>query len=191
MTHSQQSRQIPKFSSLGCWKHGHGYEPPLELNQTPAVILPFLCFFFCPYVISPNSFGCLPDTLFVVIISSYILATQSELRSHRLLPTEQRKERHPQDEKEKEKKANPPCFARPNKGNQPPGSGRAQDKVSVYGKEGRLGTVTSGARRRTVMARSTQWDGVGTRQGADSGTAAGVGTASWPASPTRLRLRFG
>ncbi|KAL7817455.1 hypothetical protein V8C44DRAFT_237005 [Trichoderma aethiopicum] len=44
MTHSQQPWQIPEFSSLGCWKHWHGYVPPLELNHTPAILF-FLCFF--------------------------------------------------------------------------------------------------------------------------------------------------
>lgn len=79
MTHSQQPWQIPEFSCLGCWKHWHGYVPPLELNHTPAILF-FLCFFFffAPCVNSPNSSGCFSDTIFVVIISSYILATQSE-----------------------------------------------------------------------------------------------------------------
>ncbi|ETR98355.1 hypothetical protein M419DRAFT_38618 [Trichoderma reesei RUT C-30] len=52
MTHCQQSWQIPEFSSLGCWKHWHG----------------------------PNSSICLSDTVYIVIMSSYIPATQSELR---------------------------------------------------------------------------------------------------------------
>lgn len=118
MTHSQRSWQIPEFSSLGCWKHGHGYVPPLELNQTHA-ILPFLCFFLCPCVISPNSSVCLSDTVFVVIISSYILATQSEFRFPSLV-YQQSKESSATKKKrsKKQRKLTLPSSLRPNKGNQ-------------------------------------------------------------------------
>lgn len=136
MTHCQQSWQIPEFSSLGCWKHWHGYVPPLELNQPPA-ILPFVCFFLCPCVISlvPIVPSACPTPYTSSSCPRIFQPLRASFVSRRLISTEQSQERYPQVEmyKKQKKKANPACSLRPNQGNQPPGSGSAKDKVSVYG----------------------------------------------------------